>query len=41
VPTDFYKTNLLIFGTDIATVQANGFNAAKGVKVDLTAIIRR
>ncbi|HUZ08151.1 MAG TPA: glycosyltransferase family 39 protein [Candidatus Paceibacterota bacterium] len=41
VPTDFYKTNLLIFGTNIATVQASGFNVAKGVKVDLTAIIRR
>jgi 4-amino-4-deoxy-L-arabinose transferase-like glycosyltransferase len=41
VPTSFYKTNIMIFGTNAVTVQASGFNAAKGAKIDLTAVINR
>jgi 4-amino-4-deoxy-L-arabinose transferase-like glycosyltransferase len=41
VPTDFYKTNLIYLATNAVTVQAQGFNAVKGAKVDLTAIISR
>jgi len=41
VPTSFYKTNIMFFGTNAVTVQANGFNAAKGAKVNLTAVINR
>ena len=41
VPTSFYKTNLMSLATNTVTVQVQGFNLAKGEKVDLTAIIRR
>jgi 4-amino-4-deoxy-L-arabinose transferase-like glycosyltransferase len=41
VPTGFYKTNLMIFGTNAATFEVQGFNAAKGAKVDITVIINR
>jgi hypothetical protein len=41
VPTGFYKTNLMSLATNAVTVQVQGFNAAKGAKVDLTAVITR
>ncbi|HEX3890275.1 MAG TPA: glycosyltransferase family 39 protein [Verrucomicrobiae bacterium] len=41
VPTGFYKTNLMSLATNTVTVQVQGFNAAKGTTVDLTAVIKR